>query len=409
MAITVPIGPIDPKFEELLQMLANPAGLQKPMRPRSQPLSLSDLASGAGLPPPATPMSLGPLSVNAPPLTGPSLGAAPELPPTAPLPAADAGFIDRYSGPAPVAPVVSDPSTLDKIVAALGGFSAGARGQGAEYAEQIRQQREAPFRRYERQQEQYQDRRTRAFELDTRRRERQQEIDTRQAERQAEREFNVWQNDRQFMNQTARDQAERAFRIEQDAKRAREEIAEQQRREQRQREVDAKQIENQYFGLSKNRMLSRELGAYWSGLKESLSPAAARLDQQLAGLGQVRMRQAAGGGAGGGRTGASNAAVQALERFNQAKQALIGAIQKGDGKSADAYRETMNRAYKSLARFPGQIRLVTSDPNWPYAELIGAGAPTAAAQPTGKVITRAEMAALGITEAQARAEGYTIQ
>ena len=146
-------------------------------------------------------------------------------------------------------------------------------------------------------------------------------------------------------------------------------------------ELDAKQKTSQFFTASKNMALSRELGAHYAGLSDKpLSAAAVRLDAQLQGAQQARM-SGAGRGGGGKSSRASNAAQATLDAFNLAKQGRIEAIRRGDKKSEQAFKESMNRLYKSLARFPRDVELSTTDPDWPFARLRNAPAAAPAQQP----------------------------
>src|SRR5262245_34493417 len=92
--------------------------------------------NGPTLPPglaPARPVPLIAPAPNTPEYGGPSMVTEP---PTAPL---DNRIVAQYLsalGPAPTPP--RPPSRLDRIVAALGGFAAGAGGYGPQYLESLR-------------------------------------------------------------------------------------------------------------------------------------------------------------------------------------------------------------------------------------------------------------------------------
>src|SRR5215510_10751624 len=100
----------------------------------------------AGMPPmpePAQPMQVMPSGpIFAPPTP------APMPQPAAPvaMPALDQNLIAQLSGPAPAQ---QQPGFLDKLATALSGFSAGVQGQGPQFVQNIREQRQKPQREYE--------------------------------------------------------------------------------------------------------------------------------------------------------------------------------------------------------------------------------------------------------------------
>jgi hypothetical protein len=402
----------------LIEWMKNPAGLQNPMQSQSRPLNLSDFSNGApdpakSLPIPYAPAgNLGPLRDDTSAAYG-ALNPEPVLPRIVQPAAPDQGFVNQYAGAAPTAPTIKPASTLDKVMAALMGFSEGAAGRGPQYVASLRAERERPIREYERQREDYEQRRTRGIELAERRSEREAMQTNRMLELSYEREFKTWLQKNSDRSDEAKERVRQAFITERDSRAARLETEREERRERRQQEVEARHISDQYFALTKNKTLSDEIGRYRAGLTPSLSPAAAALERRVTQLGEVGMGRALSGGGsrGGARRGPTNEAQAALDKFNAARQGVIEAMQRGDAKSAKAYGESMQRLYKSLARYPRDIELATTDPNWPFARMRGQQSAPAALQPQaqGKTITRAEMAALGITEAQAKAEGYTIQ
>lgn len=332
----------------------------------------------APLPEPAAPVgNLGPLS-NDTSLAFRAQNPEP-VPPAYTQPAApDMNFVNQYAGVAPERPVEQQPSFMQKLGAILGGVGAGFQGNGPQFVEQIRRTREEPFRRYDAQMADYEGRRTRAIEVAERRAIAEADALNRANEQIYERDFKVWLQKNGDRSDEQKQRMAQAFTLRRDARAAQLQEEAEQRRERRQQEQEARQTADQYFGLTGNKALSDEIGRYRAGLKDSLSPAAARLEQRVIQLGDARMGRAIAGGSGGRTRAVSNAAVEALQRFELSKQGLIGALQRGDNKSAAAFREAMNRNYKSLARFPGQIRLATTNPDWPHAEL--QSAPTAAPQ-----------------------------
>jgi hypothetical protein len=326
-------------------------------------------------PSPLAPVPAGPLTPPGGPLLSPP-GPAPEPAPIAPLPARDEALIEQLTGPRPVAPAVEPTALIVQIARALQGFGAGVQGQGPQFLAQLQEQRERPQREFRAATEAFESRRRRAVEIAEDKRQREQAEIQRRADEQSRRDFDLYVQRSGITDKMALQQMEQGFELERDARRAEAERRETERRERIQQERDAKQIENQYFGLSKNRALSKELGLYWSGLKDSLSPAAAALDKRMQGIGDVTMRRRAGLGDGGGR-GASNAAMKAYDDFNSALQAVIAASQRGDVRAERQHRARLDRVFGALSRFPGQIEAGIGTGGWPYAKLRNAPAPTA--------------------------------
>lgn len=373
---------------------------------------LAKLNQGAPLPDPAKPLpvplapvpNLGPLSTETTAAYG-ALNPEP-VPPRIVQPApVDTNFVNQYSGSAPTPPA---PATrLQRIAAALQGFGAGVSGEGAQFLYQLRE----PERRYQAQQEQYQDRRARALELAERRAEREAELANRANELAYERDFKTWLQKNNTRDDESKERMRQAFELEKEARRARLETDRELARERRQREVDARQIEERYFTATKNRALSRELGRHWAGLSTGpLSPAAARLDQQVQGIGEVRMRRSAGIGGGGG-TGVSNAAMKALANFNGALEEVRGAVQRQDVRGERLARRKMDVMHGRLSQFPRDIEAGIGTGGWPYAKLRNAPAPTAAPglQPQGqpsqqRAQAKAKLLAAGFGDQEADAE-----
>src|SRR5689334_14992386 len=209
------------------------------------------------LPAPATPMSLGPIT---PPQTPQfQLNTPPDLPPQAPMPAPNNSFIQNYSGPPPTPPAPL--SKAQRIFNAIGGFGAGFQGNGAQYLEQLQQ----PQRQYQRQNEQYQARRTEGIQIDERRRERQQEMQTRAAERAADREFDLFVRKSGITDQAAIEQLRYVHEAERDARRFALDQAEQQRRERVQAERDARLMARDFTKIGARAETALELGRYYSG------------------------------------------------------------------------------------------------------------------------------------------------
>lgn len=321
-------------------------------------------------------------------------GPPPEPAPIAPSPPLDTALIEQLAGPEPQAPVVEPASLIIRIARALQGFGAGTQGQGPQFLANLQEQRERPQREFRAATESYQQRRAAGVEFAERRRAQQQEQTQRRADEQSEREFRQWVARTGVQDQVALEQLRQTFELERDARKAEADRRETERRDRVQQEREARQIENQYFGLSKNRALSVELGRYWAGLKDTLSPAAAKLDARLQQVGDVKMRRAMGSGSGSGQ-GVGKAALRAAQEVESAKGQLIELARRGGGteREQQAVRTRIDKALGALRRFPGQVEGGVDANGWPWVKLTTAqgsaalpgfgaeGAPAPAQQP----------------------------
>src|SRR5262245_54870067 len=245
------------------------------------------------LPIPLAPVpDLGPLSTETTAAYG-ALNPEPVPPrfitPTLP----DASLINQEVGPAPQAPAPL--SRAQRIFNAIGGVGAGGQGQGAQFLGQLQE----PQPREEAQVERYQGRRTEALERAERRAEREAAQANRANELAYERDFKVWLSKNNDRSDEAKQRMAQMFTLQRDATRARLEEERAQRQERGQMEMEERHISDQFFGITRNKTLSDEIGKYRAGLIKSLSPAAAALERRVTQLGDVRMNKAAriGGGA----------------------------------------------------------------------------------------------------------------
>jgi len=295
-------------------------------RPTALEILLARLASGrnAPLPEPAPPMSLGPLSTDTA-LAYAAQNPEPVRPrfiqPTLP----DASLINQEVGAAPAPPAPR--SRAERIFNAIAGFGAGVQGQGPQFLAQLQE----PQRRYEAQLERYQGRRTEALERAERRAEREAAQANRANELAYERDFKVWLSKNNDRSDEAKQRMAQMFTLQRDATRARLEEERAQRQERRQMEMDARHISDQFFGITRNKTLSDEIGKYRAGLIKSLSPAAAALERRVTQLGDVRMNKAAriGGGA------ATSKDAKLVEQFEALKRQLYPARRRGDTTQED--------------------------------------------------------------------------
>lgn len=148
-----------------------------------------------------------------------ALNPEPVPPAMATAPPLDTNFINSYSGAAPVAPTLQEPSFLDKLSTALLGFGAGFQGRGPQYIESVREERNRPIREYQRQLEQYNERRTRGTEIATRQQEREQDRAQQAAQNQYEREFQIWLKKTGARDEQTKERARRTFELEKEARR----------------------------------------------------------------------------------------------------------------------------------------------------------------------------------------------
>lgn len=371
-----------------------------------------------GLPPGAQPMMLGPLEPpNAPTST---FELPPGLPPLSPEGLLDQKTIDEYlsfAGPAPLAPTPRRAGKLERIAGAFTGVGEGLAGRGAQYVERLKEERDRPMREYERKLERYEDRRSQlglaGYEAAERKREREQAAIQRRADMQAEREFNEYLRRNDFVSDMAKEQLRQTFALEKESRRIRAAVVEAERQQRAQQERDARHTSDQFFGLTKNKTLSDEIGAYRAGLRDSLSPAAVALERRVTEMGNVDMARAMSG-ARRGSGGVSNAAMRALAVFSAALEETRGAVSRGDVRGEQAARRKLDAAYGRLSAYPGQVERGIGD-GWPWAKPAGQGGGQQPQQQTqfnlgggqqGPSVeeVRAYAQRFGMSEAQARQE-----
>src|SRR5262245_10630916 len=336
---------------------------------------LGDGTPGLPKPAPSAPIPLAPVNNIGPLRDDTALAFAaqnPEpVPPRFVQPAApDADFVDRYSGQAPTPPAPL--SRAQRIFNAIGGFAAGGEGRGGEYLEQLRQ----PQRQYERQREQFEDRRTRGIELAERRAEREAEQSNRMAEAQDERDYRTWLQKTGVRDEQAQERLRQSFELEKQARAFRMEEARQLRLEQRQRQDDARGIAGR-LGTGPGAAppaIAKELGLYYANVTDSLSPNAARWQNAQA----RRMEVLARGGGGGTGRSVSNAAVRAAQELESAKGEFITFLQ-NRGRFNDKQQVTeerrirarIGRAVGALRKYPGQLEGGVDSQGWPWVKVVG--------------------------------------
>jgi hypothetical protein len=299
------------------------------------------------LPDGARPLPLGPLQPpNTPTYT---FNPEPDSPPVAPMPAQDTGFINSYAGERPTAPVRREPGLLEKIAVILGGFGAGYNGQGAQYVQQIREERDAPIRRYEQSLREYENRRTQAIEIDERRRDRQQARTQDAAEAQAQREFQEYIRRSGITDKMTLMELEQQYEL--GRIRERERVAEEKLTLQ-QREINDRQARAYKFQLIRDddapANIAEEISQHiFNGKPLSKAaenwraPKVAKLQAQLARLN--------GRGTGGGTGGASAAVDKTLAEFETLKNIAIQSV-KAKGGSVQDEVEAVRKATAAIVR-----------------------------------------------------------
>jgi hypothetical protein len=299
----------------------------------------------------------------------PMLDAPPTVAPIAPLPARDESLIAQLTGPRPVAPTIQPDSRLQQIARALMAFSAGVQGQGPQFLAQLDEQRQRPQREFQAATEQFEDRRRRAIGVAESKRQGEQADIQRRADIQSGREFQMFEMEQRDRMQEARDLRLQAAALEREEVKAKAEIAEQQRKEKAQQDRDARLIARDFGKVGAPPAVAKNLGDYYAGLTDKLSSEAAKFESAQARLAEIRANRAASGGTGGGATGASDKAVEAIRQFEAIKQKLIEAVAVGNARAQEQLMLDLNRAFRGLARFPEIEAGFDASGKWPYAKL----------------------------------------
>lgn len=247
------------------------------------------------------------------PLTAAPAQPTPDMAATAPAVPLDQATIERYlaqAGPAPVRPTIAPASTLDRIAAALQGFSSGVQGQGGQFLSNLKAERDRPIREYERQQQEYLGRRSQLGLIGTQAAERQSERAQAVADRKADRQAEQAAKLAGITHADAKEQLRQAFEIQK--VREQERIADEklQSQQKAQQQKDARTFASTYRKAGAGQF-AKELGDYDAGLTDKLSPEAAKWESAQARLAEIRANRLASAGAGGGQ-GATNRTVVEL-------------------------------------------------------------------------------------------------
>lgn len=370
---------------------------------------------GPGLPPVAPSMPI-PLVTQTGPPNVPQYGGPSQVvePPTAPINPNIASQYLNLQGPPPTPPTPL--SRGQRIANALMGFGAGLEGRGPEFLAQLNE----PRRRYEAQLADFNANRQRlgvmGFEAAQRDVERRTDRAMRLAERQADEEFARESRRLGLYDAESQERLRQAHELERDARMLRLQQTHELELERRKREDRAAEIAGR-LGSGPGAappQIARELGEFYANVRQSVSPAAAKWVNAQARRAELLARPAVGGGS----AAASRRETQDLQRRTAQAAAGIAQMEK-------LARQAMETTEDKRPPILGQMRslrdtlqmqfpelLETGEHNnWPFARfrLRGSGGPRQQQpQAQAKIITRAEMQALGITDAQAKGEGYTI-
>jgi len=380
------------------------------------------LAALANLPPATSAPRIGPFTTPTPNIEPPDFirFPPPEPPPPAPGAPLSRHIIDQYLAQLPPAPTPppapASIGRLDRLALALQAFGAGMQGQGPQFLASVRAERERPQREFEARREQYEERRSAVglagLEAAQRAADREQARQQAAADRRFDLE--VQERGRQL---GLRDQAEmEMLRDTLLTKRQREEREADERRQQatfrNQQMRDARTFASAYRKAGATDGIARELGEYDAGLRDGLSPTAAKWESAAVQLNEIRQQRERRLAAGAGRSGAggsanTNAAAQkALAQFESVKQQVSDAVARGDAAGEAQLRRRLASAFNNLTRFPGVFELgYDQSGQWPYAKIRGQSAaqPPPQAGPR-RAEAKAKLMANGFSEADAEAE-----
>lgn len=242
--------------------------------------------------------------------------AAPSAPPPAPSAPINPSIIQQYlalAGPAPTPPPTAAPmGTLERIALALQGFGAGFQGQGPQFLQSVRAERERPQREFEEQTRQYEQRRSqlgvRGFEAAQSAEERRQDRENRAAERQFDREFSEFARRNRITDEMALDKIREAREIQ--LTRERERIADERLAAQQKQQDKIKLAElTKAYRLAGAGRYATELAERDMAVRDNVSAGADKWLTAKVRLDEARATRAAAGPSSGG--GASSGNVQA--------------------------------------------------------------------------------------------------
>ena len=352
---------------------------------------------------------IGPLEMD----TTAALAALQPRPVPAPLPApVDADAIRArfagMAGPEPVAPTVEPTSLIIRIARALQGLGAGVQGQGPQFLEGLRREREAPMREFRAQKERFDTRRQElefageqaVLSAEDRRAQRAQQL----LDKQADRDFEESIKRSGLKSAEAIAQMRAAFELERDARKAEFERQEQERKDAKDRRAAITTLANTFTDDFK---VSRQDALRFAQHEIEGTPLSAADAKRYSRI--EKYRPSAGGSGGGAAGGKVMVEVQnqdgtmSVVPFASVSSAInAGTITQGprgvfvEGQPA------------SLGPMPGQ-------PGGPQGPFVPPEMKQAA--PAGTVFTRAQVQAHAkktgrdpaAVEADLKARGFTVQ
>jgi hypothetical protein len=214
-------------------------------------------------------------------------------------------------------------SLLQKIALALQGFGAGVEGRGPQFLAQLDEQRQRPQREFQAATEQYESNRRRAVGIAEDKRQGERADIQRRADIQSGREFQLYEGELRDRRQEARDLRLQAAALEREERKVEGERLEQERKQKAQQERDARLIARDFGKVGAPPAVAKNLGDYYAGLTDKLSPEAAKFESAQARLADIRARKAATGGT-GTSAGDTNAATLEMQ-FNALKARFLNA------------------------------------------------------------------------------------
>lgn len=361
-------------------------------------------------PVPLGPTATGPLEMDT---TAALAALQPEpVPPALPGPVDAEAIRSRFAGmagPEPTAPTIEPTSLVLRIARALQGFGAGVQGQGPQFLEQLRQEREAPQREFRARKERF-DARKQDLELageqavltaEDRRMARTMKL----LDEQADRDFQKAAQAAGIKGGEALARLRGAIDMERDAKKAELEQKEQERKDAKERAAAIRALANTFTDDFK---ISREQAVRFAQHEINGSPLSAADAKKY---GRIEKYRPSAGGSGGTGSGKVMVEIQNADGSMSVVPfaSVSGAINSGTVKQGPRGVFVEGRP-ASPPPMPGE----RGGPSGPFVPPSALAAP---AQPAGQVFTRAQVQAHAkktgkdpaAVEADLRARGFTVQ
>jgi hypothetical protein len=337
------------------------------------------------------------------------------VPPSLPAPVDADAIRSRFAGmagPEPVAPTVEPTSLIIRVARALQGFGAGVQGQGPQFLEGLRQERERPQREFRAQKERFDTRKQElqfageqaVLSAEDRRAQRTQQL----LDKQADRDFEESIKRAGLKSAEAIAQMRAAFDLERDARKAEFERQEQARKDAKDRKAAITTLANTFTDDFK---VSRQEALRFAQHEIEGTPLSAADAKRY---GKIEKYRPSAGGAGGSGGGSGKVMVEIVNPdgstsvvpFNQQVSAAINAGNVDQGPRG-VFVEGGTVSPQPMPGAPG-------GPQGPFVPPSALGAPQ---PPAGTVFTRAQVEAHArktkrdpaAVEADIRARGGTVQ